>query len=116
MDYSPFNAFFTTDSADTLNISPSNGVLPPADSREATQFAVSFSPVNYGMLQRGRLIVQTEFMMWSYEIQGDHPTFTLPEPISKVDSHIDKRFLPKKHQTAAATTTTTTKAHKQTYY
>jgi hypothetical protein len=57
--YSPFQAFFSTDSALSFSVSPSSGLLGPPDG-DGTPFAVSFSPVEYGRLERGRLIVQTE--------------------------------------------------------
>jgi len=93
MDYAPFQAYFTTDSADTLAVAPSSGVLPPADAPNPQQFALTFCPVKYGMLQRGRLTIQTATMMWSYEVQGTHPAFVLPNATSKVDSHMSKKFL-----------------------
>ncbi|KAH8082149.1 hypothetical protein JL720_8676 [Aureococcus anophagefferens] len=85
MDYTPFNAFFSTDSAHTLTVSPAHGLLAPVGT-EGTNFDVSFRPVKYGMLQRGRLIIQTEDMMWSYEVHGTHPSFTVPVSQSKVDT------------------------------
>ena len=54
---------------------------------------MSFRPVKYGMLQRGRLIIQTEDMMWSYEVHGTHPSFTVPVSQSKVDTHMSKKYL-----------------------
>lgn len=92
VDYAPFSAFFSTDSAHTLTVSPSHGLLAPVGSA-GTQFDVSFAPVKYGMLQRGRLIIQTEDMMWSYEVHGTHPTFTVPVTASKVDTHMSKKYL-----------------------
>ena len=92
MDYTPFNAFFSTDSAHTLTVSPAHGLLAPVGT-EGTNFDVSFRPVKYGMLQRGRLIIQTEDMMWSYEVHGTHPSFTVPVSQSKVDTHMSKKYL-----------------------
>ncbi|KAH8069936.1 hypothetical protein JL721_5473 [Aureococcus anophagefferens] len=92
MDYTPFNAFFSTDSAHTLTVSPAHGLLAPVGT-EGTNFDVSFRPVKYGMLQRGRLIIQTEDMMWSYEVHGTHPSFTVPVSQSKVDTHMSKKYV-----------------------
>ena len=39
--------------------------LPPLS------FSVSFSPVEYGRRERGRLIIQTEETTWSYEVTGE---------------------------------------------
>ena len=92
IEYTPFSAFFSTDSAHTLTVSPSHGLLAPVGST-GTQFDISFAPVKYGMLQRGRLIIQTEDMMWSYEVHGTHPSFTVPVSQSKVDTHMSKKYL-----------------------
>ena len=90
--FAPFQAYFSTDSAYTLDVKPSNGLLAPAGS-DGTQFAVSFSPTEYGKLQRGRLIIQTAEMQWTYEVVGSHPHFQLPTNVaSKVDSHLRSTY------------------------
>ena len=90
--FAPFQAYFSTDSAYTLDVKPSNGLLAPAGS-DGTQFAVSFSPTEYGKLQRGRLIIQTAEMQWTYEVVGTHPQFQLPtNVVSKVDSHLRSTY------------------------
>ena len=90
--YAPFQAYFSTDSAYTLDVAPSNGLLAPAGS-DGTQFSVSFSPTEYGKLERGRLIIQTAEMQWTYEVVGTHPQFQLPtNVVSKVDSHLRSTY------------------------
>lgn len=92
MEYAPFTALFTTESPDTFTVSPSNGVLPPANS-EGALFSVSFSPVRYGLPQKGLLIVETKEMMWSYEVRGSHPTFVVPHVDAKVDTHLPRKYI-----------------------
>ena len=68
------------------------GLLAPAGS-DGTQFSVSFSPTEYGKLERGRLIIQTAEMQWTYEVVGTHPQFQLPtNVVSKVDSHLRSTY------------------------
>jgi hypothetical protein len=87
--YSPFQAFFSTDSALSFSVSPSSGILGPPDG-DGTPFGVSFSPVEYGRLERGRLIVQTEETTWSYEVVGTNPSHKLPTDVkSMVDTKLD---------------------------
>lgn len=93
-EYAPFSAYFSTDSAASLSVSPSTGLLAPIGS-DGTTFEVAFSPTKYGMLQRGRLVIQTDDMMWSYEVKGTHPVFVVPETTSKVDTHLSKKYLRK---------------------
>ena len=69
--YSPFQAFFSTDSALSFSVSPSSGLLGPPESSDGAAFSVSFSPVEYGRRERGRLIIQTEETTWSYEVTGE---------------------------------------------
>merc|ERR1711988_788345 len=81
--YATFQAYFSTESAYTLQVTPSNGLLAPAGS-EGTQFSVSFAPTEYGKLQRGRLIIQTAEMQWIYEVMGTHPKPEVPKNIKSV--------------------------------
>ncbi|KAJ8600753.1 hypothetical protein CTAYLR_003950 [Chrysophaeum taylorii] len=92
MDYAPFTAYFTTGSSDTFTISPATGVLPPANTA-GTPFTVTFAPVKYGMLQQGTIVVVTDDMMWSYDVRGAHPTFVAPNATSKIDTHLNKKYL-----------------------
>jgi hypothetical protein len=90
--YATFQAYFSTESAYTLSVSPANGLLAPAGS-EGTVFAVSFAPTEYGKLQRGRLIITTAELQWTYEVVGTHPHFALPRNVSsKVDSHLRSTY------------------------
>jgi hypothetical protein len=88
-DYAPFQAFFSTDSAETLSVSPAHGLLAPSTT-EGTQFSVSFAPLEYGKLQRGRLVIVTEEMQLSYEVVGAQPGYSVPT--HKVSSKVDSRL------------------------
>ena len=35
-------------------------------------------------MQVGKLVIETEFVQWNYEIRGSHPHYTLPRVESKV--------------------------------
>lgn len=84
--FANFQAYFTADSAFTMSVSPATGVLPPAGTG-GTPFNVSFSPTEYGALQRGRLVIQTDEMQWTYEVTGAYPQVALPQNVtSKVDN------------------------------
>ena len=53
-------------------------------------FTVSYTPVEYGKPVKGRLIVLTEEMQWSYEVRGQHPHYEAPTPMTtKVDHVLD---------------------------
>ena len=43
-EYTPFSAFFSTDSAHALSVSPSHGLLAPIGTAEGTMFEVAFNP------------------------------------------------------------------------
>jgi len=87
--YAQFQAYFSTDSAYTLSVSPTSGVLAPYGG-EGTQFVVSFSPIEYGKPQKGRLVIETDEMMWSYDILGTTPAYVMNRNVqSKVSNKLD---------------------------
>merc|ERR1711988_1166146 len=82
------------------------GLLGPPDS-DGTAFSVSFSPVEYGRRERGRLIIQTEETTWSYEVLGTNPTQRLPTDVksmidSKLDPEVERVLLTKNNRNAVA--------------
>lgn len=88
--FQPYHAYFTTDSADALAVQPTSGVLPPAD-QPGEVFTVSFAPEEYGKRQRGRLVIETEDTIFSYEVIGTHPGFEKPTNVrSRVDTRLDR--------------------------
>ena len=81
----PFEAFFTPNSPAEMTVSPDDGMLAGAQ-KKPTEFIVSFTPQKYGKIAIGKLVVQTEDMMWSYEVRGVHPLYKKPPGNSKVDN------------------------------
>lgn len=56
---------------------PKNGELEPKQ-REGTTFIISFTPIEYGKIRRGKLIIQTDDMYWSYLVKGVLPKYNPP--------------------------------------
>lgn len=56
-----------------------SGVLAPYGSK-GTNFYVSFTPVEYGKEKKGKLIIETEEMYWSYLLKGNLPKYIPPQP------------------------------------
>lgn len=61
--YSPFTAFFSPDSDPEFSVMPRTGELEPYG-REGKNFIVSFTPVEYGKMKQGKLIIQTDEIYW----------------------------------------------------
>ncbi|CAD7936763.1 unnamed protein product [Amoebophrya sp. A120] len=76
--YAEFDAFFDSDAAAEFTVSPTQGVLEPAGNPQGTTFVVSYRPTEYGKQVQGRLIIQTEDVMWSYMVKGLHPKYIAP--------------------------------------
>jgi len=91
----PFNAYFTPDSSSEFSVTPEMGLLEPYSSSEGTNFVVSFTPLSYGKLYKGRLVVETSEMQWQYEVHGDHPKYQVPRhPKAKVETQIHPELDP----------------------
>eukprot|EP01035_Chromulina_nebulosa_P019712 gene19712-25640_t len=78
-------------SSNSFTIQPSNGVLTPFD-QEGTSFTITFTPKEYGMTEKGTLIVVTEDAQWTYSVFGQFPNrhVDLSRVKSKVDSGLKK--------------------------
>lgn len=76
--FAEFDAKFTPDSDSTFQVSPAHGVLEPYG-REGTTIIVSFTPAEYGAPKTGKLLIQTDEMLWSYKLIGRHPSYKAPE-------------------------------------
>ena len=61
--FATFNAFFTPDSDPEFTIMPRAGELEPLG-REGKTFVISFTPLDYGKTRRGKLIIETEELLW----------------------------------------------------
>lgn len=91
--YAEFDAFFDAESAYEFSVSPTSGVLEPAGSAQGTTFVVSYKPTEYGKTVQGKLIIQTEDVMWSYVVKGMHPKYSAPVvDKAKVSTRISKEL------------------------
>ena len=84
----PFQAYFSSDSASVFTVTPGHGVLTRAGTG-GTLFTVSYTPVEYGKPVKGRLIVLTDEMQWSYAVRGTHPKYTAPRGEAQVETVLD---------------------------
>jgi hypothetical protein len=85
----PFNAYFTADSSAEFSVAPEMGILEPYSSTTGTNFVISFRPQSYGKSYKGKLVVETNEMQWTYEVHGQQPKYQAPKnPRAKVDTHI----------------------------
>jgi len=72
-----FQGDFTPESDSEFSVLPKTGLLD-ALGKDGTQFIVSFTPVEYGKMKLGKLIVQTDEMYWSYVVKGNFPKYIPP--------------------------------------
>jgi len=94
LGYSNFKAYFSVKSSPHFTVSPSSGVLAPYGSSDGTKFVITFSPLGYGTVENGILIISTDDAQWNYEIKGFYPDSTINQASvkSKVDSNRDKNI------------------------
>lgn len=76
LGFSSFDAYFTAKSSKHFSVTPTSGVLAPYGA-EGTSFVVSFSPTEYGSREKARLMITTEDVEWSYEVNGNYPDFNI---------------------------------------
>jgi hypothetical protein len=89
-EQSQFQAFFTVDSAKTLTVEPSVGLLQGAGSSDGgSEFFISYAPEEYGKAEKGRLIIQTDEVQWIYDVHTRQPGFIAPDAISRIDNRLD---------------------------
>lgn len=103
-DFATFTAYYTPDSGPEFAVSPRSGLLEPFG-KLGTQFVISFTPVEYGKTRAGKLIIETDDMLWyltlniyeitiylirSYGVKGVLPKY-IPPLISesKIDNRLD---------------------------
>ncbi|CAG9335550.1 unnamed protein product [Blepharisma stoltei] len=92
--FAEFEAFFTPESDSCFAIQPNQGILEPYG-REGTTFIVSFTPVEYGAPKVGKLVIQTEDMMWTYLVKGSHPRYQPPEASGgRIDNRLQRSIQP----------------------
>ena len=61
---------------------------------------VTFTPVEYGKMKLGKLIVQTEKKYWSFKVEGTFPKYTPPKKtkLSNISGLIRKRKITERSQ------------------
>lgn len=95
---SDFIAEFSHDSASELTVFPRSGKLEPSV-RDGTLFNISFTPVEYGKIKVGKLIIQTDEMYWSFMVKGTFPLYKPPTDVeSKLDNWRKVSSSPKKNE------------------
>ena len=91
--YAAFEAVFTPESDPFFSVQPNKGLLEPMG-REGTQFVVSFTPVEYGAVKTGTLVIRTEDMQWTYLVKGTHPRYSRPEVSGgRIDNKLPRSVL-----------------------
>jgi hypothetical protein len=75
--FASFKAYMDADSPTEFSVSPTAGLLEPKG-RPGTQFVVKYHPTEYGSLVNGRLIVETEDMLWCFLVRGAPPAYVPP--------------------------------------
>ena len=61
--FAKYLAAFTPNSDQEFTVSPKSGSLEPFG-REGTQFVISFTPLEYGQIKQGKLVIETDEMYW----------------------------------------------------
>ncbi len=61
-----FTAGFTPESDVEFSVNPKFGILEKAKDSDTTNFIVTFAPLEYGKLKTGKLIIQSDEMLWYY--------------------------------------------------
>ena len=73
-----FIAYFSHESSTEFNVSPREGILEQSG-KQGTQFVICYLPVEYGKIKIGKLIVETDEVMWIFEIRGTYTDYKPPE-------------------------------------
>lgn len=81
----PFKAFFSPESAIELDVSPAHGILP-ANLDGPLHLNVTYTPIEYGRAATGLLIVETDEMQWSFQINGVRPEYIPPRGVSRLQN------------------------------
>jgi len=56
--------------------------------KEGTTFILAFTPVEYGKVKAGKLIIQTHEMYWSYMVRGNFPKYKVPDAKKTIDNRL----------------------------
>ena len=86
----PFTAYFSPESPAVFSVVPAAGVLGRVGT-DGQLFTLAYSPLEYGKVVRGTLIVLTDEMQWSYDVRGAQPRYAAPRGEAQVESTLDPR-------------------------
>jgi len=92
VQYAPFKASFSLDSGPEFAVFPTEGVLPPQGS-PPLQFVISFTPHEYGKTSVAKLFIETDDMLWSFEVKGAPPEYHAPNVTTRIDNKMDAETL-----------------------
>ncbi|EGR27619.1 hypothetical protein IMG5_193180 [Ichthyophthirius multifiliis] len=93
--FTPFKAYFTPSSDSEFTVRPKEGELE-SYGREGTNFVITYTPIEYGKQSNGKLIIETEEMIWSYIVKGNLPKYFPPvADASIIDNKIGNEILQK---------------------
>ncbi|EGR31281.1 hypothetical protein IMG5_114390, partial [Ichthyophthirius multifiliis] len=95
--FATFKAFFTEDSDFEFTVSPMSGLLEPYG-KGGTHFLIKFSPLEYGKVRQGKLIIETDEMYWSYILKGVLPTYKPPIISESNINFVNRNYIEVKSQ------------------
>ncbi|KAL0239039.1 hypothetical protein PCE1_004730 [Barthelona sp. PCE] len=75
----PFTAYLTPQSNPCFVVLPTQGTLAGVNDMDGTEFIISFTPEVYGIKYKARLIITTERMQWTYDLQAVQPSYRPPK-------------------------------------
>ena len=81
-----FRAYFSPESAMELDVTPAQGIMPGVgDGAPPLELNVTYAPVEYGRAAAGLLIVETDEMQRSFQVNGVRPEYTPPRGVSRLE-------------------------------
>eukprot|EP00828_Plagiopyla_frontata_P031468 TRINITY_DN41301_c0_g1_i2.p1 TRINITY_DN41301_c0_g1~~TRINITY_DN41301_c0_g1_i2.p1 ORF type:complete len:450 (-),score=29.10 TRINITY_DN41301_c0_g1_i2:51-1400(-) len=87
-----FTAFFSADSDPEFQVLPKTGELQQSG-KEGNTFIISFTPVEYGQPKKGKLIIQTDELYWSYIVRGTFPQYRPPSVMkSQIENRLETQY------------------------
>ena len=69
-----------------LDVTPAQGIMPGVgDGAPPLELNVTYAPVEYGRAAAGLLIVETDEMQRSFQVNGVRPEYTPPRGVSRLE-------------------------------
>jgi hypothetical protein len=69
------------------------------NSSDGTSFIISYTPVEYGKVKLGKLVIKTDDMYWSFTVKGTFPQYKPPNlSQSRIDNRLNSDILGKLNQ------------------